>query len=192
MGFSSSQVAQASVASQIGGTLASTIGGFYSASTQKRSLQSEARIAEINANIAELGAESALLQGQSEIGRLTLQAGQLKGRQRAVMAASGIDLGTGNAAEIQASTELMKEIDKETIQTNAARAAWGYRTQSMNFRNQAAFSRATARGINPGAGAITSLISGATSVASSWYGFQKEGAFGATAQPDGTMKNNWW
>lgn len=192
MGFSSSQVAQASVASSIGGALTSTVGGFYSASTQKRSLQSEARIAEINANIAEMGAESALLQGQSEIGKLTMQAGQLKGRQRTALAANGVDLGTGNAAEIQASTELMKEIDKETIQTNAARSAWGYRTQAMNFRNQAAFNRATANGINPGAGALTSLISGATSVASNWYSFQKEGAFGATTASDGTVTNNWW
>ena len=110
MGFSSSQVAQASVASSIGGALTSTVGGFYSASTQKRTLQSEARIAEINANIAEMGAESALLQGQSEIGKLTMQAGQLKGRQRTALAANGVDLGTGNAAEIQASTELMKDI----------------------------------------------------------------------------------
>lgn len=192
MGFSSSQVAQASVATSIGGAVASAVGSFYNASTQKRALQSEARIAEINANIAELGAESALMQGQSEVGRLTLQAGQLKGRQRAAMAANGIDLGTGNAAEIQASTELMKEIDKDTIQANAARSAWGYRTQAMNFRNQAAFSRATAKSISPGAGAITSLIGGATAVASSWYGFQKEGAFGATEGTDGKMVNNWW
>lgn len=86
-------------------------------------------VGQVNAQIAEMGAQAELQKGEHQVASLTLQAGQLKGRQRAAMAANGIDLGEGNAAEIQASTEIMKEIDKNQIEQNAIRSAWGYRTQ---------------------------------------------------------------
>lgn len=192
MGFSSSQVAQASVATQIGAGLTSVVGSVYSAGTQKRSLQSQAAIAEINANIADMGAESALLQGNSEIGKLTMQVGQLKSRQRVSMAANGIDLGVGNAAEIAASTDLMKEVDVDTIRSNAARTAWGYRTQASNLRTEAASNRGAARGISTVGAAASSLLSTAALVGSSWYGLQQEGAFGSTTDTAGVSTNNWW
>lgn len=192
MGFSSSQVAQASVATQIGAGLTSVVGSVYSAGTQKRSLQSQAAIAEINANIADMGAESALLQGNSEIAKLTMQVGQLKSRQRVSMAANGIDLGVGNAAEIAASTDLMKEVDVDTIRSNAARNAWGYRTQASNLRTEAASNRAAASGISTVGAAASSLLSTASLVGSSWYGLQQEGAFGSTTDTAGVSTNNWW
>jgi hypothetical protein len=193
MGFSASQVAQATVATQIGAGLTSTFGSYYGASAQKRGLESQARVAEINANIADLGAESSLLQGNSEIAKLTMQTGQLKARQRVSMAANGIDLGVGNAAEIAASTDLMKEIDIDTIKSNAARTAWGYRSQAMNLRTDAMVKRSTAKSIDPLGSAASSLLSSASLVASSWYGLQQEGAFGATTDiSTGQQVNRWW
>lgn len=87
--------------------------------------------AEANAQIAEMGAQSVLSQGQQQTAALTLKAGQMKSTQRAAMAANGIDLGEGNAVDVQASTDLMKEIDKNQIEANAIRSAWGYRTQGV-------------------------------------------------------------
>lgn len=49
----------------------------------------------------------------------------------------------GSAAEIQASTDIMKEIDMATVESNAVRNAFGYRTQAMNFENEALAKRAT-------------------------------------------------
>lgn len=86
-------------------------------------------VGKVNAQIAEMGAQAELQKGEHQVASLTLQAGQLKSRQRAAMAANGIDLGEGNAAEVQASTDIMKEIDKNQIEQNAIRSAWGYRTQ---------------------------------------------------------------
>ena len=204
MGFNATQLAGVSLASSIGGAVSGGIGGYFGAATQKANLRGQAavadanariadtniRIADTNARILELGAQSALHQGQREAGRLTLQAGQLKSRQRVSMAANGIDLGSANAQEIFASTDLMKEVDVSTIEANAMRSAWGYRneamntkvqainagTQSANFRSQALASRAASSAFSPLGSTATSLLGGAGNVASSWYQFQKEGA----------------
>ncbi len=157
------------LALQIGGMISSSIGSFFSAETQKYQLKTQAIIADTNARIAELGAQTALNQGQQEIGNLTLKAGHLKSAQRVAMAANGIDLGEGNAAEVLASTDIMKEVDKNTIQANAVRSAWGYRMQGTNFQNEALTARNTASGISPGMAATSTLIGKATDVATSWY-----------------------
>ena len=173
MSITSSQVAAIGLSSQIGGGINSAIGSYYGASSQKSMLKAQASIADTNARIAELGAQSALQQGQQQVAVLTMQAGQLKSRQKASLAANGVDLGVGNAAEIQASTDIMKELDMATVEANAVRNAWGYRTQAVNYQNEALMQRATAKGINPGMTAFSSLLGSAGSVASSWYNFNK-------------------
>lgn len=173
MGFNSSQLATASLIGQIGGGVTSAIGGYFSAAAQKATLKGQAAVADTNARIAELGAQQELFRGQQQVGALTLQAGQLKSRQRTAMAANGIDLGVGTAAEIQASTDIMKEIDKNTIEANATRSAFGYRTQAVNFENEALTKRATAGAISPFGSATSSLLGSAGSVAASWYMMNK-------------------
>jgi hypothetical protein len=180
MGFNSGQLAQASLVSQIGGAASSAAGSYYSAQLQKGNLAMQAEADRFNARIAELGAESALLQGNQQVASLTLKAGQLKSRQRASMAANGIVLNEGNAAEIQASTDLMKEIDTNQILANAVRSAWGYRTQATNYENSARSARAGAAGINPVASGATTLIGNASQVASGWYSLNKSGALKGT------------
>lgn len=178
MGFlSASQLGTASLVGQIGGGVTSAVGSYYGAQGQKVALKSQAAIADVNARIAELGAQSALNQGQQQVGALTLKAGQLKSSQRASMAANGIDLGVGNAAEVLASTDIMKEIDKNTVEANAVRNAWGYRTQAVNYQNEALMKRTAANGINPGMSAATSLLSSAGKVSDSWYQMRKAGIF---------------
>ena len=173
MGFSSGQLAQAAMVSQIGGSVSGAVGSYYSAKSQASSLKFQSDIAGINARIAELGAQQELYRGQQQVGALTMKAGQVKSSQRASMAANGIDLGEGNAAEIQASTDIMKEVDKNTIEANAVRSAWGYRTQSTNYQNEALIRSATADSINPFASAATSMLGSAGSVASTWYNYQR-------------------
>lgn len=212
MGFSSNQLASASLIGQIGGGVTSAIGSYYSAATQKATMQGQAAVADVNARIAdanasavrttagvnariaELGAQSVLLQGQQQVGALTLKAGQLKSSQRASLAANGVDLGSGNAAEIQASTDIMSEIDRNTLEANAVRSAWGYRAQATNFENEAitaqsngwayradaANKRTTSGAISPFGSAAGSLLGSASSVAGSWYSLNKSGALKGT------------
>lgn len=151
------------------GMASGAVGSFYSAKMTKQQLAFEAGMADINARIAELGAQQELLNGQKAVGALTLQAGQLKSRQRTAMAANGVDLGEGSAAEIQASTDIMKAIDVNTIEANAVRDAWGFRTQGANYQSEALMKRGSAAGISPFAAGASSLLTGAGQVASSWY-----------------------
>ncbi len=173
MGFSSGQLAQAAMVSQIGGSVSGAAGSYYSAKSQASSLQFQSDIAGINARVAELGAQSELMKGERYVGVLTMRAGRVKSSQRAAMAANGIDLGEGNAAEVQASTDIMKEIDSNTLQANAVRSAWGYRTRSVNYQNEAVLRSATADTISPFASAATSMLGSAGGVANTWYNYQR-------------------
>ena len=164
----------------MGGAATGAIGSYFGAATQKATLKGQAAVADTNARIAELGAQSALNQGQQQVGALTLKAGQLKSSQRATMAANGIDLGVGSAAEIQASTDIMQEIDANTLTANAVRSAWGYRTQAVNFQNEALTKRATAGAISPFGSAAGSMLGSAATVAGSWYSLNKSGALKGT------------
>lgn len=194
MSFSSTQLATASLTSQLGGLASGAVGSFFSAQTAKINAENQAVLADTraylsntNARIAELGAQSALQQGEKQVGALTLKAAQLKGSQRARLAANGVDLGTGNAAEILAGTDVMTEIDKNTINANAVRTAWGYRTQATNYQAeaggyeaQANMQRAKGNSISAFGAASSSLLGNAGSVASSWYALNKSGALAGT------------
>lgn len=188
--------AMVSVGAQAAGTMISASGAYHSASAQKSALKGQAKLAEINARIAELGAQSALEQGKQQVAQVTHRAGQLKGTQRATMAANGIDLGVGNAAEVQASTDIMKEIDANTAKHNAVRNAWGYRTQGMNYMNEARMARANAAGISPSGVAFNTLLGGASQVAASWYGMSQAGLFDSGPQYESldaaAAAEGWW
>lgn len=168
--------AQLSLGLQGLGALTSTVGSFYQAKSMKSSLNYQAGMSAINARLAETGAQSVLQQGQQQVAGLTLSAGMLKSKQTAAQAANGIDLGTGSAAEVRASTDIMKEIDANTLTSNAVKNAWGYRTYGVNAANEGLIQSATASGISPFSAAQSSLLSGAGQVASSWYMLNKVGA----------------
>lgn len=103
------------------------------------------RVGEMNARLAELAAETEQTRGQIEYGSFTLKKGRLKSSQRANLAANGIDLGEGSAAEELVSTDIMGEIDGARIVNNAVRAAWGYTTQASIYRTRAGFEAVNAR-----------------------------------------------
>ena len=187
MGFSPATMATASMIGQIGGAVSSAAGSYYGTAVQKINLESQARMAEVNARIAEMGAQSALNQGHKQAASLTLRAGQMKSTQRAAMAANGIDLGEGSAAEVQASTDTMKDIDQNQILSNAVQSAWGYRMQGVNHQNEALMARANAKGIKPGMALATSLLGSATSVLGSWYQMKQAGAW---SQPSDIAQAN--
>lgn len=167
----------ASLALQASGALMGVISSYYGAKSQKSTLRYQAEIAEINAGLAELSAQNEILAGQREEQKARLRTGGIKAGQRVAMAANGIDMANSPTAQnILNSTDILGEIDAQTIQANALRSAWGYRTQATNLENEAAMGRATASGISPGTAALSSMLTGAGQVASSWYSLNKAGA----------------
>jgi hypothetical protein len=155
------------------GAATSVVGAYNSASMQKDSLGFQANIADINSRMAEQSAQTELQRGEREYQSSRLRTGQLKGRQRASLAANGVDLGVGSAAEILTSTDVMGEIDANTIQANAIRQAWGYRTQATGYQNDALIKRASASSINPGMAAVSTLLTEGAKMGSTFVSMNK-------------------
>jgi len=110
--------------------------------SQKLELDLKATISGINARLAETAAQTTLLTGQRQEQGQRLKTAQLKSTQRNQMAARGIDLRSDTALNILTTTDVMGEIDAQTIEANAVRAAWGYRTEGVNYQIDAAMAAA--------------------------------------------------
>lgn len=144
--------------------------GMYQQSKAQQSMASyNAQVAENNAKVADIQAQDAIRRGDEEANAIRRNADMLKGSQRASMAAKGLDLAEGTAAELQDQTDFFSLVDQGTARNNAQKEAWGIRVGATNYRNEAAMQRATAKSINPGMAAATSLIGGAGQVADRWY-----------------------
>lgn len=163
----------ASLGAQGFGLGMSVVGSYMQARSQRAQLEAQAVIDEMNARLAEQAAQGELMQGGRDQQSQMLKTAQLKSTQRAAMAAGNVDLGEGTALKVLTSTDVMGEIDKNTIAANALRSAWGYRMEGVNSRNSAAMKRAAAKSISPGMAAATSLITGAGQVAGNWYTMSK-------------------
>lgn len=57
--------------------------------------------------------------------------------QRASGGSSGLDVNSGTSLDLQADTAKLGEFDALTIRNNAARAAYGYETQGVNYGSAA-------------------------------------------------------
>ena len=179
-------ISQASMILAAFGAVNSAIGSYYSALGQRYELRSQASsldfegsMADLNARLAERDASALLEAGKHEKALSTLRFGQVKEASRTRMAAGGVELGVGSAAEVQTSIEAAKEIDSLTIERNALRAAGASRMQAVNLRNQAQLARVsaanlrrTAGTISPALSAFTSLIGGAGQVSSAYLSRQ--------------------
>jgi len=169
------------------GGVSSAIGGYFAAQSQQYqdksqaiSLGYQADMASINARSSEYAAQSKLEAGKSEIANLTMRAGQQTASTTATMAAHGIRLGQGSAADITASQNIVKDIDVYTIDANATRAAAQDRTQATNFSNQSLMDRTSAVNANRSAASISpfsamtsSLLTTASSVGQQWTSSQQ-------------------
>ena len=113
-------------------------------------------------------ADDVLARGEREAEFATMDLARLQGAATTSIAAQGIDTTSGSAAQIRAQNQEFGEQDINQLRLNAAREAWGIRTQAkLNYqaeRNQAvagAASALTQFGMDPAGG--RSLITRASS-----------------------------
>ena len=139
---SGQQFAYGSLYAQGAATLVNAFGSFGITRHNNAIAQSQANIARLNAQMMEWQAQGRLRSNEKDQVRLTMQAGQVKGSQRAALAANGIAVGEGSAAELQATTDIIKEIDSNQLTENAHRDAWGMRMQGANYEGQALMAEA--------------------------------------------------
>ena len=104
----------------------------------------------------------------------TLGFGKSRGTSRALMAARGIQMGVGSTKDAFVSDEIMKELDKITMNSNKVRAVENKRLEAVGLGIQAdayglsasnAF--ATASAISPWMNMSSSLLTGTNNLISS-------------------------
>lgn len=170
-----------------------------------------ALVAANNADLANWQARDATRAGETQVANEMRTRGQaldqsrteaatVKSGQKVALAANGVDITEGSAADVLNSTDYIGDLNAanindaanrniNTIRENAVRNAWGYRTQGIGYNDQAANSRADAAlyrydagrqragaaGISPNSAAAVSLLGSAGQVASSWYSQKKVG-----------------
>lgn len=108
----------------------------------QRAAESQAQLAEYNAAVADLQAKDSLQRGKLDADKFRSRTRVLIGEQRAGIAAGNIDVGYGSAVDVQADAAYLGELDALTVQTNAAREAWGFRVEAEDLRERARISRA--------------------------------------------------
>lgn len=122
-------------------------------------------VAARNAKLADLQAEDVLRRGENEAADLRRRVAATKSAQRVSLAAKGLDLTYGTAADLQDQTDFFGESDVATVRTNARKEAWARRSQGANFQAEALSQR-------PWLSAGSTLLAGAGQVASRWYDYR--------------------
>ncbi len=146
----------------------------YSAAEQadarKKQFDYQAKVAENNAKIAAKQRSISLQQGKIDAENAMLQKANFMSKQKAVLASNGLDLNSGSAIDLLATTEFLGQQDVNAIQNNAARQAWGYSVNESNIRAEGNLKRWQSARENPGKAAaiagVSSLLSSASSYAS--------------------------
>lgn len=164
------------------GAATGAIGSFYSAQSQQNQLKMQAQnqafaaqMARVNQRAAQFAATEIGREGQMRFGRYAMQAGQARAGARAAMAARGATLGTGTAAEALGSMDVIKEIDRLSLNAATVRAQEAARLQAFNIGVGATMAdisaanlQATAGTIYPGLALGTSLLGSAADIGSTW------------------------
>jgi|GEM_PF-6561941 len=139
-------------------------------------------VAANNAKLANWKRSDALQRGEVAAQTAMLERRQLIGRQRASLAASGVDMTQGSALDLLASTEYLGQIEVNNIQSNAAREAWGYDLESNNYINQSnieiansGFEAWRSKNSNPGVAGGMAFAGSLLSSASLYAGSYKSG-----------------
>lgn len=127
-----------SLASSVIGAVGSIATGYYNSRIQKAQQEMAIRVQEYNARQAERAAQSALMSSNFKIGQISEKFEKVKSSQKAAMAANGIVLGVGSAAEVTASTDINKRRSIDNQYANGYSEASKYRMQAVNAQSQAA------------------------------------------------------
>ena len=144
------------------------------AQAQQQQYDYQAQVNENNKQIAEWQAQDAVDRGSVKEKQHRIKVSQLKGRQRSVLAASGVEVDDGSALDILGDTAELGELDALTIRSNSEREAYDYKVAAMNQGAQAGINRVSGQNAASAGryGAMTSLLSGAGSIADKWYGYK--------------------
>lgn len=143
-------------------------GAYSNSSNAKGAYGAQSQVASNNAQIARWQAQDALARGDRAAIQVRTKGNQLKGAQRAAMAANGVDVGTGSALDILTDTDFTTALDANTVKDNAAKEAWALRNQAAGFTADSSILNARADAENPTLALGGSLLTSAGKAGAYW------------------------
>lgn len=169
-----------SMALSAGGAGISAFGASSKGKAAQQMYNYQAGVADFRRKIALQNRDYSLQVGEDQAAHYGIKAAAREGTTRAVSGASGIDVGSGSKAAVIKSEQKVAAMDMATIRNNAARRAYGYEVEATGEAAQSQMYKVAGSQAKKAAGfdVASSLISGATSVASKWYQGSSAGIFG--------------
>lgn len=113
---------------------ATAIGTALQARGQAKAAKAARKEGEYNAQVSEEQAADALARGEEAAGHVASQGKLLTGAQRASLAAQGVDIDSGSAADVISSDQRLTSLDIAQIRLNAQREAHGLSVQAEGYR----------------------------------------------------------
>jgi hypothetical protein len=95
-----------------------------------------AQVADNNSKIANQQGDYALAAANTKAQDEGVKNAQREAGIKTGQAASGIDVNSGSAVEVQASQRAVDQLDVERILQDGGLTAWGYRNQAKNFEKE--------------------------------------------------------
>ena len=117
------------------------IGGFQQAQAARAAGNANAQIAENNARLAEQQAHDTQVLAVRDQQQSAWRTRALLGQQKVAAAANGLDMDIGTPLDLMAETAMFGKADEDAIGMDAARKAWGFQAEALNYRNQGAQAR---------------------------------------------------
>jgi len=174
----------------IGGGFASGAGAMQAAKAASASSNYQAVVAANNATLANETADRALASGAAATEDVSMKSAANVGTIKATQGASGVDVNSGSALNVQSSARELGELAATRTENNAQERAWGYRVQASNDVAQAQLDLMTGKNqIAAGEqtqaadelkGLGTGLVGAATAFAPGGSGASLLSSFGAT------------
>jgi hypothetical protein len=163
-------LAPLALAAGIAGAGISAAGAVEQGQATANAANYNAQVASNNATIATQNAAYATSAGQTQAATKSLQGAAAGGRIKAAQAASGIDVNSGSAVNVQQSQRETSKLDTETVLNNAELKAYGYRSNATGFQAQSGLETAEAEQAPIGAdiGAAGGLLGSASSLGLKW------------------------
>lgn len=173
--ISASTAAYIAIGSTVASTGATLIGQQAAGKAAQAKANYESKVASNNQIVAERNAADARERGKAQEQEHRIKIAQLKGRQRVVQAANGIEIDSGSALDILSDTAEIGELEALTIRNNAERQAVNFENQAQDFGVSSANSIIAGQNQSDAANfsSFGTLIGGAGSVAGQWYNFKK-------------------
>ena len=172
-------IAMGSMGASGAGAILKAFGSAMSGKAEAQMYQYQSGIAQFNAAVAKQNRDYASAQGEEEAVDTGLANRFVQGKVRAGLSASGVDVNSGSAKDVQISEAEIGARDVATVRNKAARVALGYATQEeqdlmqSSLYNMAAESTRAAIPLN----VASNLIGGASSVSSKWLQGSSAGMF---------------